>query len=493
MSINANKIVDVTPSAVRAGSASLEFNGLLLTQNPLARMCERYETADEVASTYGAESEEYAFALVYWEADSRKTKRADALLISRDLTEDTAAYIRGGACSTTLEEFKAVTDGAMTISVNGSPVQVTAVDLSSATSLSDVAAKVAEKITGTTGEYNSNLRTFIFTTETEGSTATIAYPTKADAGTDLVALLALNETDGALLWQGTDAMSPSAAMTEVCNASKNWVSFCTLFEVDTDTAIEYAKWVSTNFGYIYFPNTVSGDATTQGAVSDLATKLSEAGVQYVAPVYGEVDYCGFFTGMIASTDFNAQQGMKTYALKTSGTLPPNVTTDPAETVLKAKGYNFIGEYATRNSEFRLSAYGTLIGENYKYIDELVGQIWMANDMQVKLMDGMSTVNRVPYNETGYSMVRLWLNDTITTGKKIGVIDEGVTLSGTQKSLLLKEIGKDVTQEIFNNGYYLYVGDPGPDVRAKRGSPDTRLYYTYGGAVHKIDPSVRAMY
>ena len=41
--------------------------------------------------------------------------------------------------------------------------------------------------------HSAKIRTFIFTTETEGSTASIAYPTKADSGTDLVALLALNE------------------------------------------------------------------------------------------------------------------------------------------------------------------------------------------------------------------------------------------------------------------------------------------------------------
>lgn len=486
MSIPASMIVDITPRAIRAGSSDLQFNGMVFTKNAMASMCDIFTTAQQVGEQFGFESPEYTFATNYWEADEMKTRSPVALYFSRLLDEATAAWIRGYQVTATLEEFKAITDGALTISVNGSEVEATGIDLSSCTSLSDVANTVAAKVTGTSGAYNSSMNCFIFTTTQTGSTATIAYPTASDSGTDLAEMLCLTENQGAVLWQGTDAQPFSQNVNSVLNISQNWVTFTTMEEPDIDQATEMAKWVSTNFGFIYFPYTTQTNAEVAANSSDMASALSAAGVSSTAPVYGSVDYASFFMGMLAATDFEATNGMKTYAFKRSGSLPAYVTSGGVASALKAKLYNFIGNFATRNSDFNVTAWGTLIDSTYKFIDELAGMIWLANAWQVALVDLMTTVNRIPYTERGYTMIRTSTISVVNRGLNNGYIEPGVTLSTSQKSSLIEAIGQDVSQTLENAGWYLRVSDPGATARSNRESPICQLYVTYGGAVHVIN-------
>lgn len=486
MSISASMIVDITPRAIRAGSTDLQFNGMVFTKNATASMCDIFTSAQQVGEQFGFESPEYSFAQTYWEADENKTRSPEALYFARLLTEATSAWIRGYQVTATLDDFKAVTDGTLTLTVNGSDVEATGIDLSECTSLSDVATTVAAKVTGTTGAYNSAMNCFIFTTSQTGSTATIAYPKASTGGTDLAEMLVLTESQGAVLWQGTDAQSFAENIDSVLAISQNWVTYTTIDAPDDDLATELAQWVSSNFGFMYVPITTQTNAEVQGNVSDMASVLDAAGVSATAPVYGTTNYAAFFMGSIAATDFETTNGMKTYAFKRSGNLPAYVTSEKVASVLKSKKYNFLGNFATRNAQFNISAWGTLIDPTYKFIDELAGMIWLANAWQVALMDLITTVNRIPYTERGYTMIRTSTLSIINRGLTNGCIEPGVTLSASQKSALIEAIGQDVSQTLENTGWYLRVADPGATARSNRESPICQLYFTYGGAVHKID-------
>lgn len=493
MSIPASMIVDITSTAVRGGSSNLEFNGMVFTQNALASMCDIFTSANDVGTQFGFDSPEYSFAQTYWAADERKTRSPSALYFARLLTDATSAWIRGYQVTATLAEFQAISDGALTISVDGSPVQATGIDLSECTSLSEVATTVAAKVTGTTGAYNSSMNCFIFTTSQTGSTATIAYPQTASEGTDLSTMLGLTEAQGAVLWQGTDAQTFAQNVSSVLEISQNWVTFTTIEEPDEDLATELAQWVSANFGYIYFPYTTQANAEVSGNTSDMASTLEAAGVSSTAPVYGSTNYAAFYMGMLAATDFEATNGMKTYAFKSSSTLPAYVTSGSVASVLQSKKYNFLGSFATRNAQFDVSAWGTLIDSTYSFIDELAGMIWLSNAWQVALMDLITAVNRIPYTERGYTMIRTSTLDVINRGLNNGFIESGVTLSAAQISALTEAVGQDISKTLENTGWYLRVEDPGATARSNRQSPICQLYFTYGGAVHVINGSATAFF
>lgn len=493
MSIPASTVVEVTPRVIRAGASGLEFNGLVFTKNPLASICDVFTSSDQVGDQFGYDSDEYNFSQVYFAADQNKTKSPNLILFSRFLDEATSAWLRGYTVETSLADFQKVTDGALTLSINGAETKATAIDLSTAKSLSDVATAVAAKFTGITGEYHAGMNCFIFTTEDTGSEKSISFPIDVTAGTDLAELMVLKESQGAVVWTGTDAMAFAQNVDMVISKTSNWVTYTTMFEPTYEQALELSKWVSANFGFIYLANTTETSAEVSNSKADMATKLADAGVSYTAAVYGSYEYNAFFMGMIAATDFDATNGMKTYAFKGSAILSANVTDAKAAASLKEKRYNFIGNFATRNAEFDFSAWGTLIGSQYRFIDELVGQIWLTNEIQKVCVNGLTTVNRAPYNPDGYTIVRLWITEPINAGKKNGLINQGMPLSAVQKSALLQEVGMDVSQTIFNEGWYLKIDDATPEARSDRDSPDAAMFYAYAGAIHKLRIPVTAMY
>lgn len=79
-----------------------------------------------------------------------------------------------------------------------------------------------------------------------------------------------------------------------------------------------------------------------------------------------------------------------------------------------------------------------------------------------------------------------MSDPIAQAKLNGVIQAGVSLSQAQKAQLINEIGDDVSDDLYTDGYYVQVDDPGANARANRESPTIGIWYTYGGAVHKLD-------
>lgn len=83
-----------------------------------------------------------------------------------------------------------------------------------------------------------------------------------------------------------------------------------------------------------------------------------------------------------------------------------------------------------------------------------------------------------------------MQDVINRAVNNGVIELGVSLSETQKTQIMQEVGGDISQELYANGFYLKIADATAQIRQQRQSPDCSLYYTYGGSVHRISmPSI----
>lgn len=65
------------------------------------------------------------------------------------------------------------------------------------------------------------------------------------------------------------------------------------------------------------------------------------------------------------------------------------------------------------------------------------------------------------------------------------IREGVTLTEAQKKQINNVVGEDVSSTLFATGYYLYIGDMLPSLRATRSSPSCTLWYCDGGSIQKL--------
>ena len=497
MSINANYLVSLPPRTITGGSSDLQTNGMVLTTSaliPADKPAMSFVSASAVAAVFGAESAEAVFAQQYFTGLVNQQKTPDALIIGRLVSEDSAAWVRSAPISAKLAELKKVTDGAITFEVNGKEVKATGISFAAATSLSEVASLIAAKVTGTAGAYNSDLGEITLTTTTKGENATLSFGAAPASGTDLAALLGFTEDAGAVLSQGSKALSISANLDKICNVTRNWTQFTTLEEVtDEETAQAFAAWAVGEYDdYVYvfwssddkMTNQLTIDATIAKTLSSYSTtfalycKTNAAAATVIA--------------YPATIKWDANQGMKVLFGKQVTGVPAIVTDETIASTLDDLKVSYIGEFATRNATFTIFNRGAMMGSKYGFYDAAIGMIWLRAKIQRACMDGFSSVNRVPYNEKGYALIDAWISDPIREAKKVGVIDEGVSLSDSQKAQITQEVGEDISDTLYSNGYWFGIEDPASNVRAERGSPSVSLYFTYAGSVQKLEMPVTAV-
>lgn len=488
MSIPASNLVNVTPRVINAGGNALEFAGLFITKNPLVPFPGAISfTSDSlVADYFGEASEEYAAAQHYFLGYDNSFRKPRTIYFARSADTALAGALIGGECES-VADLKTIADGTFSITIDGTAANVTGLDLSEITTQSDAAQAIQTALTtagasGATVEYSSQTGGFIITSGTTGDSSTVTVAT----GTDAEAL-GLTLSTGAQVSAGTAALTPSGTMESIVKQTQNWATFTTLYKPEADEILGYCEWANAqNVDYLYVPWTTDTADTLTTNTQNLPNQMAEANYEGVALIYGDVTYAAFVMGIAGSIDWNRNNGLVTFKFKSQSGLEPSVTDAGLADALISMHVNYYGRYATRADDFVLLAEGRMIGGNYDFIDTFLGMVWIKNQIQLACVNGLNNIGRVPYNEAGYTIIRSWMGDTIAQAKVNGVIQTGVTLNQTQKAQLFNEIGLDVSSTIETDGYYLQVSDPGAEVRQNRESPIIGLWFTYGGAVHRLD-------
>lgn len=113
-----------------------------------------------------------------------------------------------GVVTAAIAAWQAVTDGEFTISVDGTPQNVTGLDFSLDTDLDDVASAISTGITGATCAWDGTTEKFTITSGTTGETSTISAltPVSGGVGTDISGSDFMNGLASAVtIIPGTDA------------------------------------------------------------------------------------------------------------------------------------------------------------------------------------------------------------------------------------------------------------------------------------------------
>jgi hypothetical protein len=274
--------------------------------------------------------------------------------------------------------------------------------------------------------------------------------------------------------------------------TQNWVSFTTLYEATQDEHLGLSTWASSQgIEYLYVGWTAEAALLVQGSTTTIADKIKAAEYGATTLVYDNVNVAAFLLGSIASVNWERYQGTINYAFKKVDGVAATVTNQTDADLLLAKGVSFMGNFATRNDDFTFFYNAKMFGD-YGYVDAFVNTVWFKNVMQVSIMNGLTQAGRVPYNERGYTLIRAWLQDPINRAKNNGTIDAGVSMSESQKAQVYNETGKDLSNELFTEGYAVLVEDAGAAVRVGRQSPNISVYYTYGGSINRVEVASTAI-
>ena len=150
--IGASQIVDIIPSVLSGGGTAFTLNGLMLTANPRVPLgtLQSFPTPLSVSQYFGATSQEYSFAQIYFLGFNTSTKKPGTLLMSGyPWLQPAQAWLLGGSVAAlSLAQLQALS-GTIGITINGTPVTNT-VNLNTATSFSNAASIIGSTL-GITG------------------------------------------------------------------------------------------------------------------------------------------------------------------------------------------------------------------------------------------------------------------------------------------------------------------------------------------------------
>ena len=481
MTIPASQLVDITPRVISGGLSGLAFVGTFLSKNaslPAATAVPFYSQS-AVGDYFGTSSDEYKLAVNYFLADSASSAKPDVLWFYRKIDEDATAFVRGNAPAA-LQTLQEVTNGGFVIKINGTDQTVDSLDISALTSYSAIASQIESQLSGATCSWDSNFQAFVIETTADGADATIEFAKAPASGTDLSGLLGLT---GGTISQGADVAGLTETMEGCVNSNSNFWSFMPVWTETSTESLELAQWCnSKGVRFMYAMVDTSTDGLTPNNAACLAQQVSD--YYGVCSLYNTKALGAMAMGVGAAINPAQLNGRKTWAYKQQSGLEFTVNNETDAPVLLANGYNFYGNYATASNQFKLFQNGQISG-NAKWLDTYYGQVFIRDGLQNAWINAMANANTIPYNESGYGVLRAAAMDTINTAVNAGFIRQGVVLSEAQKAQVQSEAGLDISGTLQTQGWYLQILNPTVAVRQERGTPVVNFWYMDGGSVQRI--------
>lgn len=500
MAVDISKILPITSTVNDSSTKGIDLIGTLLTSNELipfnaTQKVLSFTSVELVGDFFGLNSTEYAFATNYFNAWDGRTIKPKFLNCARYITANARAYTRGGMVGIDLlPTLQAITSGTLELQFNGATQTITAIDLSTATSLSTVASAIQTKIqagtlTAGTFTYSSLTKEFTISDGLFLGASTVNY-TIDISGLGLGSLLKLTQSKGAVLSQGSVGLTPTATMEGIIATTRNWAGFTTLEDLSLEAgyarAIAFAKWANDkNNRYAYVSWSSETNLEIVGNTSDMFTVINTYGYASMCPVYNKVDHAGFFLGMGASIDYTALNGTISFASKTQSGLSVSVDTDSAFDALIAKGVNFYANFKSANDSFKFSENGKITGI-FKWLDNFYNQVWLADQVQIAEGALLAGVNKLDYGVDGQQL----LNSALVTVMKKALINGtsqiGNVFDDVQKAILKQEAGVDIAGNLSGFGYYIKIIPPAPSLRADRPPMGVRIWWTDNGSFYSIN-------
>lgn len=490
MSIPANRIVTINPSAVGTGGRPLALNTLLLESgNVFLPGVSQFGSAAEVGEYFGLTSEEYKFAQRYFLGYDGATRLPSALYIVRNGEVSRPAFVVGAPVrDMSLAELQQIV-GTLDVTIDGAALSVS-VDLTAATSFSDAAGIINTALMAASSgdaacQFNANMQRFEIHTVSTGITSTIEFPAAGAVSTPL----RLTQEAGAQAENGTDAMGAAELMAYALARTQNFgvITHCA---EQTDTVREdFAAWNTLqNSRFAYIAQDSGSDALVANNPSSFGAWLRETEQNGTTPYYGTIEQVAALCGGIAAIDFKRTNGRRNMMFMKQSGLAASVTREADYTALISNGYTFYGSFATANDEFRFVTNGAVSGQ-FKWLDNYVNQIYMNAQFQLAMMTMLTSYGFIPYNEAGKAIHRSAaldpINEMVNFGGIVPLVDPAA-LSEQQKSIINTQAGYDIVPTLLSQGWAIDIKTADAQTRGLRGSMPFTFWYTDGGSVQSVN-------
>ena len=468
-------------AAGRRGFGTLLILGDSAVIGPSERL-RVYTTLEAVAQDFGVTAPEYYGAALYFGQSPRPAQ----LMIGRWLSSAVPAQLTGAiltAAQQTLANWTAIIDGAFDITIDGTDINLTALNFSSVTNLNGVATVVSTALNtalaGASCVWNGSQ--FIIYGATSGSTGAIGYATDTASST-VASMMGLTAGAAVAVDAGADSESPAVAAALFADLSASWygLTFCAAATITDAEHLAVAAFIEgAGKARRYGVTVQSTQAINPLSDTDLGSQLKAAGYRRTSWIYSSHNpyaVCSMFARAFA-VNFSGNRTTITLMYKQLPGVVYEQLTETQAQALESKNGNV---YVLYDNDTAILQYG--VNCDGSYFDELHGADWLADAIQVALYNVLyQSQTKIPQTDEGTAQL-------VNAAQR--VLDQAVQ-NGFAAPGIWNADGFGTLQrgDRLDSGYYVYmpsVDDQDQSEREERMAPPMQIAVKLAGAIHTAD-------
>lgn len=495
MAISFKRYIDIT-SGVGAGTtvAGRDLIGRLFTTNPLVPTdtVVELESAADVSSLFGSDSEEYRRAAFYFGFISKIQEKARKISFVRYTPEAVAATLRGSFALPALAQLQEITDGSFSLSLDGNKKEITGRDFSTAASYADVAGIIESGIRAVDSApvwadasvtFDSRTRSFILSVGTVGAME-IQAAGDAASGTPIAAVIRWSAASGSIVSNGYDATNVTDSLDKSADKSNNFGSFLFMVDMSLEDMQQAANFAHlSNVGFMYCQGVTTSNMT--GVYEELKDYDGVALTELNPGLPNEYHDMAPMI-LLATTNYGRLNGTQNYMFQQLG-LTPTVTDNAKANQLDALQVNYYGRTQQAGQQIDFYQRGSLLG-SISSMNVYANEMWMKDRAGADIMTLFLALPKISANEVGRGQILSCLQNLIEMALKNGSISVGKPLGFTQKAFITQITGdENAWVQVQQGGWWL---DAWVQEFQNKGKTEYKitylLIYSKGDVVNKVE-------
>lgn len=462
MAISQSKYVIITSGVGGAAAVTArELIARLITDSAKTpvNVALEFSTLADVSAFYGAQSKEYKAASVYFGFVNKYQRTPRKISFARFAPEGSAPFIYAAQKASSMANFKAVSNGGLTLNMGGAAFEVTGLNFSSATDYASIASALQTAIraneaggnlwTQATVAFNASDGSFSLTGGEIGENVVLAASAPA-AGTDISGLLGWDVSSAPVLSNGSAPQTAVETLDALADISNNFGSFAFLTELSNTQIVDIAQWTQAQNVKYMFVQRVTPESYAQ--LQPQVESFSGVSLEYDAITDNSFSFM-IPMAIMASTDYERVNGSVGYMYTQVPGVPVSVADTALSNTLDAARVNYYG--ATQQAGQLVAFYqpGFLQGE---ILDQGVyaNEVWLKDAMAVQFLNQLIASPKWPANKQGVAVGTALAQDVIERAKRNGVISAGKELTAVQKAYITTITGQEnAWREVYLNGCF----------------------------------------
>lgn len=472
-----NRIVDVTIQMSPLAAATRNFGAMLIVgASDVIDTQERiraYSSVTDIANDFGTSAPEYQAAVAFFAQSPQPT----TVQVGRWARSATSGLYKGKILSTSdqeMDNFTTISAGAFDVTIDGSVVNVTAVNLSAQSNLNGVASQVSAALQSK-GTCVWNGQQFVIKSASTGQTSTVSTVTS----TQLSQAMGL---DSGTMVTGAPAETLEEATVALLDINTWYGAFYT-GDLEEQDIINTAALISASTPSHICAFTLKDTNELDGTqTSSLGYELAHLGNNRVLPMYSSTNDNAAMSvlGRMSTVNFEGSNTTITLMFKQCpGVEPEYLKTSQANALQK----NNVNVFAAYQNDTSILQYGTMSGG--WYIDEVHGLDWLQNRVETDLWNLLYTsTTKIGQDESGMTAILSTVNSSLEAGVRNGLIAPGVWNGD--------EFGTLKRGDTLTTGFYVYIQpleEQSQADREQRKAPPIQIAVKLKGAVHSIDVTI----